>query len=134
MAEARIDKWLWAVRIYKTRTIAANACKKGRVAVNDNTAKPARLIEPDDIISVRKPPVTYKFRVLQAIDKRVGAKLVPKMLENITPPEEYEILEMAKIGGFVDRARGSGRPTKRERRQLEEFTDPFFMDDDYDFE
>lgn len=134
MSEARIDRWLWAVRIFKTRTISANACKKGRVTVNGMQAKAARLVEADDIVTVRIPPVTYKYKVLQPIHKRVGAKLVPKMMKDITPPEELEILEMNRISGFVDRARGSGRPTKRERRQLDEFTDPFFMDDDYDFE
>lgn len=134
MSEARIDRWLWAVRIFKTRTISANACKKGRVTVNGMQAKAARLVEADDIVTVRIPPITYKYKVLQPIHKRVGAKLVPKMMKDITPPEELEILEMNRISGFVDRARGSGRPTKRERRQLDEFTDPFFMDDDYDFE
>ena len=134
MAEARIDKWMWASRIFKTRTIAAEACKKGRVSINGSQVKPARMVKPGDVIEVRKPPVTYSFKVLQAIEKRVGAKLVPDILENVTSPEQYELLEMSKISGFVDRARGTGRPTKKDRRELEQFTEPEFMDDGFDFE
>ena len=113
MAEARIDKWLWASRIFKTRTIAAEACKKGRVSINGTQVKPSRMIKPGEVIQVKKPPVTYSFKVLQAIEKRIGAKLVPEILENVTTPEQYELLEMSKISGFVDRARGTGRPTKK---------------------
>ena len=131
MGEARLDKWLWAVRIFKTRSIAADACKKGRVSINNALAKPARTVKEGDIVSVRKPPATYSFKVLQTIDKRVGAKLVPEMMENITPKSEYEILEMNKLSGFIDRSKGMGRPTKKDRRQIEEFTDPFYMDDDF---
>ena len=87
MAEARIDKWMWAVRIFKTRTIASEACKKGRISINGAQAKPARMVKPGDVVSVRKPPITYSFKVLQAIEKRVGAKLVPEMMENVTPKE-----------------------------------------------
>ena len=112
MAEARIDKWMWASRIFKTRTIAAEACKKGRVSINGSQVKPARTVKPGDVIEVRKPPITYSFKVLQAIEKRVGAKLIPEILENVTSPEQYELLEMSKISGFVDRARGTGRPRK----------------------
>ena len=119
--ETRIDKWLWATRIFKTRTIALEECKKNRVIVNDTPAKPSRMVKIGDIVQVRKPPVTYSFRVLDITSNRVGAKLVPQYLENITPPEEYEILELQKISGFVDRARGTGRPTKKERRELEDF-------------
>ena len=81
-------------------------------------------------MSVRKPPVTYTFRVLQAIEKRVGAKLLPDIIENITDPTQYELLEMSRISGFVNRAKGTGRPTKKDRRALEEFTQPIFFDDD----
>ena len=119
--EVRIDKWLWATRIFKTRTIALEECKKNRVIVNDTPAKPSRMVKASDIVQVRKPPITYTFRVLDITSNRVGAKLVPQFLENITPPEEYEILELQKISGFVDRARGTGRPTKKERRELEDF-------------
>lgn len=135
MAEARIDKWLWASRIFKTRTIAAEACKKGRVSINGTQVKPSRMIKPEEVIQVKKPPVTYSFKVLQAIEKRIGAKLVPEILENVTTPEQYELLEMSRISGFVDRARGTGRPTKKDRRSMEEFITPeYFGDDDFDFE
>jgi Ribosome-associated heat shock protein implicated in the recycling of the 50S subunit (S4 paralog) len=135
--EARIDKWLWAARIFKTRTIAAEACKKGRVTINNMQVKPARMIKEGDVIQVKKPPITYSFKVLQAIEKRVGAKFLPEVMENITAPDQYELLEMSKVSGFVDRARGMGRPTKKDRRELEDFTTPEFMDDfdfDFDFE
>lgn len=132
--EARLDKWLWAARIYKTRTLAADACKNGRISINGAQAKPSRSVKPGDEIGVRKPPVTYVFRVLQAIEKRVGARLLPEILENITPPEQYELLEMSRISGFVDRARGTGRPTKKDRRALDDFNAPAFLDDGFDFD
>ena len=135
MSEARIDKWMWAVRIFKTRTIAAEACKKGRVTINGAQAKAARMVKPGDIVAVKKPPITYSFKVLQTIEKRVGAKLVPEMMENVTTPDQYELLEMSRISGFVNRAKGTGRPTKKDRRSLEEFPTPEFMDDfDFDFD
>lgn len=132
MVEARLDKWLWAARIFKTRTIAAEACKKGRVMMRGVPMKPARAIKEGDVIEVRKPPITYSFRVLKPIENRVGAKLVPEVLENITPSCQYELLEMSRISGFVDRAKGTGRPTKKDRRDLEEFID--FEDFDFDEE
>ena len=85
--EARIDKWLWSVRIFKTRTIAADACKKGRISVNGVQVKPSKTVKEGDTVQVKKPPVTYSFKVLQAIENRVGAKLVPDMMENITPKD-----------------------------------------------
>jgi len=135
--EARIDKWLWAARIFKTRTIAAAACKKGQVSMKGSTIKASRMIKVGDVIDVRKPPITYSFRVLQAIERRVGAKLIPEILENITAPEQYEILEMSKISGFVNRAKGTGRPTKKDRRSLDEFQNEvpeFFADFDFDLD
>ena len=137
MNEARIDKWLWAARIYKTRTIAAEACKKGQIHLNGAQAKASRTVKPGDVIQVRKAPITYSFKVLQAIEKRVGAKLLPDVMENVTTPAQYELLEMSRISGFVNRAKGTGRPTKKERRDLDEFTTPEFMDDfgfDFDFD
>lgn len=135
MIEARIDKWMWAVRIFKTRTIAAEACKKGRVTINGSQVKASKMIKSGDIIQVRKPPITYSFKVLQPIEKRVGAKKVSTVMENVTPPEQYEILEMSKISGFINRMRGTGRPTKKERRSLEEFTALEFSDDfEFDFD
>lgn len=132
--EARLDKWLWSARIYKTRTLAADACKNGRVAINGQQAKPARMVKVGDEVSVKKSPITYTFRVLQAIEKRVGAKLLPEVLENITASEQYELLEMSKISGFVDRARGTGRPTKKDRRALDDFNAPIYLGDDFDFD
>ncbi len=122
MAEARIDKWLWAARIFKTRTLAAEACKKGRVTMGGVQLKPSKMVKAGEVIDIRKPPITYSFKVLQAIEKRVGAKLLPEIIENVTSPTQYELLEMSKISGFVNRARGTGRPTKKERRDLDDFT------------
>ena len=124
--EARVDKWLWAARIYKTRSIAADACKNGRVTKNGINVKPAHMVKVGDTVSVRKSPVTYSFKILQAIENRVGAKLIPQVYENVTSPDQYELLEMNRIGGFVDRARGTGRPTKKERRSLDAFIGPSF--------
>lgn len=133
MDEVRIDKWLWAVRIFKTRTIAAEAIKKGRVIVGGVAVKPSRMIRVGDVVQVRKPPVTFSFKVLALSDKRMGAKLVPQFMENITPSDQYELLELNKISGFVDRQRGTGRPTKKDRRDLEQFTDSFdFENFDWD--
>lgn len=132
---ARIDKWLWASRIFKTRSIAASACKNGRVTIKGVNVKPSHMIKTGDIISVKKPPVTYSFKVLQCIEQRVRAKLIPGIYENVTDAKQYELLEMSRISGFVNRARGTGRPTKKERRSLDAFIEPAmfgFEDDDYD--
>ncbi len=132
--EVRIDKWMWATRIFKTRTIAVEACKKNRISIQGIAVKPSRMIKVGDVLQVRKPPLTYSFRVLQLTEKRMSAKLVPEFLENITPPEQYELLELSKISGFIDRAKGTGRPTKKDRRNLDDFQTPTFMDDDFDFD
>ena len=140
MTEARIDKWLWAARIFKTRSIAADACKNGRVSVGGTTVKPSRMVKEGDVVSVRKPPVTYSFKILKTIEQRVGAKLLPEIYENVTTPDQYELLEMTRISGFVDRARGTGRPTKQDRRQMYAFVEPslggydLFDFDDWDDE
>lgn len=134
--EERIDKWLWAMRVFKTRTIATEACKKGRVTMGGVAVKPSRSIKPGDIIDVKKPPITYTFHVKAVTGNRLGAKLVPEYLENITPQSEYDLLEMARISGFVDRRKGLGRPTKRDSRELSRFkeenfdysADSFFLD------
>lgn len=130
--EARLDKWLWAARIFKTRSIAADACKNGRVTMGGVKQKASKMIKEGDVVDVRKPPVTYSFKVLKAIQNRVGAKLVPEVLENVTTKEQLELLEMNRISGFVDRARGTGRPTKKERRELDDFIQPAFFGD-FDF-
>lgn len=131
----RIDKWLWAVRIFKTRTVATDACKKGRVTVGDNMApvKPSRLLEVGDIVHVRKSPVIYTFRVKALTQNRLGAKLVPDYAENITPQDQYDLLEVVKISGFIDRQKGLGRPTKREGRDLARFTEEI-TDNGWDFD
>ena len=121
---ARVDKWLWAARIYKTRSLAADACKNGRVTIKGVNVKPSHTIKVGEVISVKKSPVVYSFRVLKCIEQRVGAKLLPEIYENVTDPKQYELLEMSRISGFVDRARGTGRPTKKERRALDAFVDP----------
>ena len=121
MEEARIDKWLWAARIFKTRSIAADAGKNGRVTIGGIGVKPSRMVKIGEVVAVKKPPVTYSFKILKTIEQRVGAKLLPEIYENVTPPEQYELLEMNRISGFVDRARGTGRPTKKDRRAMEAF-------------
>ena len=135
MKDVRIDKWLWAVRVFKTRSMATEACKLGRVTIEGMNVKPSHIIKVGDKISVRKPPITFTFEVLALLDNRVGAKLVPNYLKNVTPPDQYELLEMARIGGFVKRQKGLGRPTKKDGREMKEFTEEaFFGFDDWDDE
>lgn len=131
MAEiARIDKWLWAARVFKTRSVAADACKNGRIIINGVNVKPSHIIKTGEMIHVRKPPVTYSYKVLKCIEQRVGAKSLPEIYENVTDTKQYELLEMSRISGFVDRARGTGRPTKKERRALDAFVAPVVFDFD----
>ena len=129
---ARIDKWLWAARIFKTRSIAVDAIKNGRVTIGGVNVKASRPVKVGEVVNVKKPPVVYSFRILKPIEQRVGAKLLPEIYENVTDPKQYELLEMSRISGFVDRARGTGRPTKKERRAIDAFVDPvmFGFDDD----
>ena len=131
--EVRIDKWLWATRIFKTRTIASDACKKGRVTIKGQNVKPSHGIRVGQVVEVRKPPVTYSFEVLGLIENRVGAKLVPNYLKNVTSRDQLELLDMVKRSGFVTRQKGLGRPTKKEGRELAQFTETaFFGFDDFD--
>lgn len=131
--EVRIDKWLWAVRLFKTRTLAVEACKKGRVMISGTNIKPSRMIKVNDVIQIKKPPITYSFKVLDLSEKRMGAKLVPEFMEDATPQSEYDILELSKVSGFIDRDRGAGRPTKKDRRDLVDFIDDSFFDE-WDFD
>lgn len=131
--EVRIDKWLWAVRLFKTRTLAIETCKKGRIAINGIVIKPSRMIKTGDIIQIKRAPITYSFKVLALTEKRMGAKLVPEFMQDVTPPSEYAILEMSKASGFIDRARGMGRPTKKDRRELDDFYEDSFFDE-WDFD
>ncbi len=137
--EARIDKWLWAARIFKTRSIAADACKNKRVSVDGVFVKPSHMVKVGNVVSVKKSPITYSFKIIDCIEQRVGAKMLPGIYENVTDAKQYELLEMSRISGFVDRARGTGRPTKKERRMLDDFIDPVMFgfedfDDDTDDE
>ncbi|MBR3566297.1 MAG: RNA-binding S4 domain-containing protein [Paludibacteraceae bacterium] len=117
----RLDKFLFATRIFKTRTIATEECKKGRITIDGQEAKPSRMIDIGDIINVRKPPVTYSYRVVGLTENRVGAKLVPQYIEDITAPEQLEILQLKLLAGQQGRDRGTGRPTKKDRRDIETF-------------
>jgi ribosome-associated heat shock protein Hsp15 len=120
-ANVRVDKWLWAVRLYKTRSLATEACKKGHVSIGDLTVKPSKMIQTGDILKVRKAPITKSLKVLALAEKRMSAKLIVGFVEDITPPEEMEILEIQKNMRWVSRDRGTGRPTKKDRRELDDF-------------
>jgi ribosome-associated heat shock protein Hsp15 len=126
--EVRVDKYLWAMRIYKTRSIATDACKCGRVKMNGVEVKPSRMFHVGDIFTVRKGPITYTYRVLQLWGNRLGAKMVPEYLQDITPKEQLELLELARYAAQSGRDRGTGRPTKKDRRDIEQF-----FSDDYDY-
>lgn len=119
--EVRIDKWIWAVRLFKTRSVASEACKKKQVLIKDISVKSSRTIKVGDVIQIKKPPVTFSYEVLQISEKRMGAKLVPEFLKDITPKDQIEILELQKINLHFKREKGLGRPTKKDRRDLEDF-------------
>lgn len=126
--EIRVDKYLWAMRIYKTRSIATDACKCGRVKMNGVEIKPSRAFHVGDVFTVRKGPITYTYRILQLASNRLGAKMVPEYLQDITPKEQLELLELARYAAQSGRERGTGRPTKKDRRDIEQF-----FSDDYDY-
>ena len=115
----RIDKYLWAVRVYKTRSLASEACRKGRVMIDEMPAKPSRTVKTGEVIQVKKMPIVYSYRILDPIEKRVGAKIVDNYVKNITPEEELQKLEL-QDDFFIKRNRGAGRPTKKERRLLDD--------------
>ena len=127
--ETRIDKYLWAVRVFKTRTDATDACKGGKIRVNGADVKPSKAIKPGDVITVRKGAVTYTYKVIAPVEKRQGAKLVPQYAENITPEEELAKLKAPVETFFLKRDRGTGRPTKKDRRQMESLWDSLSFDD-----
>lgn len=135
--EVRVDKWLWAMRIFKTRTVSTDSCKKGRVMLRvggegpEVVAKPSRMIHVGDVVMVRKPPVTYSFRVKALTENRLGARLVPEYMENVTTRDQLDLLDVVKISGFIDRRKGLGRPTKREARELNRFTSDIYSDADF---
>jgi ribosome-associated heat shock protein Hsp15 len=121
--ELRIDKWLWAVRIFKTRSQATEACRKGHVSIAGLPVKASRVVHVGEVVKVRKPPIERSFKVLDLAGKRMSAKLAVDFVEDITPPEEIEILEMQKNMRWITRDRGTGRPTKKDRRELDDFFD-----------
>lgn len=129
----RIDKWLWSVRLFKTRSMAADACKSNRILVNDSVVKASRDVKVGDEVSVRKMPIVYRFKVVELIANRQPARNVPLYMHNITPPEELQKLEMAALtGAFMQRDRGAGRPTKRDRREIEDVLEGFTFGEDSD--
>ena len=128
MSEVRIDKYLWSIRVYKTRSEATDACKGGKVKVNGSDIKPSKAVRPGDMIVARKGPVTYTYRVIELIDKRQGPKLVPNYAENQTPQEELDKLRAPVETFFLKRDRGAGRPTKKDRRQMEDLWDSLDFD------
>ena len=119
----RIDKFLWAVRIFKTRSIASDACTKGRIVIKEVQVKPSRLISSKEIITVKKPPVNYLYRVIEPIENRVSAKLVENYITDLTPEEEKLKIVMHRMGGTGFREKGTGRPTKKDRRIIDRWTD-----------
>jgi ribosome-associated heat shock protein Hsp15 len=130
MSEVRLDKYLWAVRVFKTRSDAADAIRNNRVLVNDAYAKPSREVKQGDVIAVKKQPVTYQYKVLEIVSSRQGAKNVPQYCLNITPQEELDKLTIPRETVFVFRERGTGRPTKKERREIDALMDGFYYDED----
>lgn len=119
----RIDKYLWSVRLYKTRSIASDECRKGRIIINNTQVKPSRIILKNEIIVVKKPPVIYTYRVIEPIENRVSAKLVDQYAEDITTDEEKAKLDHRMVGGVIYRDKGTGRPTKKERRLIDKLKD-----------
>ena len=123
MDEVRIDKFLWSIRAFKTRSEATDACNGGKIRLNGGDVKPSKLVHRGDKIVVRKPPVTYTYKVKELVDKRQGAKLVSDFVENLTPEEELQKLHAPVETFFLKRDRGTGRPTKKDRRQMEALWD-----------
>ena len=133
MNEVRIDKYLWAIRVFKTRSDATDACKGGKIRVNGTDIKPSKTVKVGDVITARKGAVVYTFKVLDLIDKRQGAQLVPNYAENLTPQEELDKLRAPVETFFLKRDRGAGRPTKKDRRQMESLWDNLSFDLPDDF-
>ena len=122
----RIDKYLWAVRLFKTRSIASEECKKGRVLVGGQAVKSSRVVNIGDIVSIKDPPIFHEYKVLDVTEKRMGAKLVPDFIVEITSEDQLEILKLTKLANKLNRQHGLGRPTKKERRDLDSFIDESF--------
>ena len=129
--EVRIDKWLWAVRLFKTRSLAAEACKKGKVIIQNIQVKPSRNIKVGDVVCIKRNPILFSFKVLALSENRMNAKLVTGFMENVTTSDQLELIELGRLAGQTGRDRGTGRPTKKERRELDDFIEPTFMDEDF---
>lgn len=119
----RIDKYLWCIRVFKTRNMASEACKKGQVKIDGGSAKPAKEIYGNEVITVRKNQINYQYKVLEIPTSRLGAKLVNLYRQDVTPAEEFEKTELLKYSKEYYRKKGSGRPTKKDRRDIEDFTE-----------
>ncbi len=132
MGDVRIDKFIWAVRLFKTRSLAADAIKRGRITINGAQVKSAHVVKVGDVVAVRLGPGTRSFEVLQLAQNRMGAKLVPLHLKEVTPPDQLEALELARMAASMNRRKGLGRPTKKERRDIDEFFAP--EDSEFDFD
>ena len=128
--DVRLDKWLWAVRVFKTRSDAADAIRSNRVLVNDAYAKPSREVKVGDVISVKKMPVVYQYRVVELVSSRQPAKNVPMYATDITPQSELDKLNVPRETIFIVRDRGTGRPTKKERRELDSLMDNLYYDEE----
>lgn len=130
-SEIRIDKWLWAVRLFKTRTLAAEACKKGKVLIQNVPVKPSHLVKVGDVINIKRNPVLYSYKILKLAENRMNAKLVSDFMTDVTTPDQRELIELGKISKKMGRKPGSGRPTKKERRELDNFIEePTFWDEE----
>ena len=132
--EVRIDKWMWAVRLFKTRSLAAEACKKGKIIIQGIQVKASRNVKVGDIVGIKRSPILFSFKVLALAENRMNAKLVSGFMDNVTTPDQLELIELGKLAGQTGRDRGTGRPTKKERRDLDDFTEPKFIDEDGDWD
>jgi len=134
MDKVRVDKWLWSVRIFKSRTVATGACKAGKVKINNVTVKPSYQLQRDEVVQVRKNGFDFRFKVMDLLRKRVGAKLAVNYYEDLTPPEELNKYKSWFVGKAAaeTRQKGAGRPTKKERRSIEQFKEEWFDFDDWD--
>lgn len=121
LKSVRIDKFLWAVRLFKTRSIAAEACKKGKIQINEQQVKSSRMVKVGDVIFIKNAPIYRQYEILDISERRMGAKLTPDFIKEITPESDLEMLEVTRLANSMNRARGSGRPTKKERRDLDNF-------------
>lgn len=136
MSDIRIDKWLWAVRLFKTRSIATEACKKGKIVIHNTAVKPSHTVKVGDIVQIRKAPILYSFKVLALANNRMNAKLVPQFMAHVTTADQLQLIELLKLEQQNNRGKGLGRPTKKERRDLDDFVDqtPQYVDNEWEFD